>query len=244
VNFQVNNPDDLANMLFPGNTNVNMTHVHEGLLSHADAIHELAKSIHGNRTTDSKMQQILHSKIEDTNAFNHEVFGNHTTALQMMQATHAEVDSGLRNHQKHIEETLKGLSTQSDMFGENIRRMQSLKVETECEHEIHKKALGNRTMVLNINVADDKSSPPPRVGRLHLHRCRPTRLRLMGALSLTRRKPRGRSGLHSTPGLASTVLTRRLAPAWGIFARTVPGVVPRCCTPGFHRSPLLGFDHL
>jgi hypothetical protein len=88
-----------------------------------------------------------------------------------------------------------------------------------------------------------KSSPPPRVGRLHLHRCRPTRLRLMGALSLTRRKPRGRSGLHSTPGLASTVLTRRLAPAWGIFARTVPGVVPRRCTPGFHRSPLLGFDH-
>jgi hypothetical protein len=31
------------------------------------------------------------------------------------------------------------------------------------------------------------------------------------ALSLTRRKPRGRSGLHSTPGLVSTVLTRRLA---------------------------------
>jgi hypothetical protein len=28
-----------------------------------------------------------------------------------------------------------------------------------------------------------------------------------------------------------------LAPAWGIFARTVPGVVPRRCTPGFHRSP-------
>jgi hypothetical protein len=35
----------------------------------------------------------------------------------------------------------------------------------------------------------------------------------MGALSLTRRKPCGRSGLHSTPGLASTVLTRRLAPS-------------------------------
>ena len=83
-----------ANMLFPGNTNVNTTHVHEGLLSHADAIHELAKSIHGNRTTDSRMQQMLHSKMEDQNAFNHEVFGNHTTALQMMQATHAEVDSG------------------------------------------------------------------------------------------------------------------------------------------------------
>jgi hypothetical protein len=48
------------------------------------------------------------------------------------------------------------------------------------------------------------------VGRLHL-RCRSTRLRLMGALSLTRRKPRGRSALHSTPGLASTVLTRRLS---------------------------------
>jgi len=63
---------------------------------------------------------------------------------------------------------------------------------------------------------------------------------LLCALSLTRRKPRGRSGLHFTPGLASTVLTRRLAPAWGIFARTVPGVVPRRCTPGFHRSPLWG----
>ena len=48
-------------------------------------------------------------------------------------------------------------------------------------------------------------------------------LRLMGALSLTRRKPRRRSGLHSTPGLASTV-------------HTVPGVLPRRCTPGFHRS--------
>jgi hypothetical protein len=46
--------------------------------------------------------------------------------------------------------------------------------------------------------------------------CRPTRLRLMGALSLTHRKPRGRSGLHSTPGLAR--------------------LVPRRCTPGFHRD--------
>jgi hypothetical protein len=154
VNFQVNNPDDLANMLFPGNTNVNMTHVHEGLLSHTDAIHELAKTIHGNRTTDSKMQQMLHSKMEDQNAFNHEVFGNHTTALQMMQATHAEVDGGLRNHQKHIEDTLKGLSTQSEMLGENIRRMQSLKADTEREHEIHKSALANHTMVLKSNVAE------------------------------------------------------------------------------------------
>jgi hypothetical protein len=75
------------------------------------------------------------------------------------------------------------------------------------------------------------------VGRLHL-RCRSTRLWLMGALSLTRRKPRGRSGLHSTPSLASTVLTRRLAPSVvrGL-ARTVPGTVPRRCTLGFHRSP-------
>jgi hypothetical protein len=29
----------------------------------------------------------------------------------------------------------------------------------------------------------------------------------------------------------------------GPFARTVPGAVPRRCMPGFHRSPLLGFDH-
>jgi hypothetical protein len=45
--------------------------------------------------------------------------------------------------------------------------------------------------------------------------------------SLTRRKPRGRSGLHSTPCLASTVLTRRLAPSVvrGL-ARTVPGGPP------------------
>jgi hypothetical protein len=64
------------------------------------------------------------------------------------------------------------------------------------------------------------------VGRLHL-RCRSTRLRLMGALSLTPPKPRGRSGLHSTPGLAR--------------------LVPRRCTPSFHRdhqwiihSPLWG----
>jgi hypothetical protein len=39
-------------------------------------------------------------------------------------------------------------------------------------------------------------------------------------------------------GLASTVLTRRLAPlvVRGL-ARTVPGTVPRRCTLGFHRSP-------
>jgi hypothetical protein len=45
-------------------------------------------------------------------------------------------------------------------------------------------------------------------------------------------------GLHSTPGLASTVLTRRLAPSVvkGL-ARTVPGAVPRRCTPEFHRFP-------
>jgi hypothetical protein len=52
---------------------------------------------------------------------------------------------------------------------------------------------------------------------MHL-RCRSTRLQLMGALSLTPRKPRGRSGLHSTPGL-----TRLL---------------PRRCTPSFHRDHL------
>jgi hypothetical protein len=61
---------------------------------------------------------------------------------------------GLRNHQKHVEETLKGLSTQSDMLGKNFRRMQSLKAETEREHEIHKKVLENHTMVLNSNVAE------------------------------------------------------------------------------------------
>jgi hypothetical protein len=68
--------------------------------------------------------------------------------------------------------------------------------------------------------------------------------RLMGALLLTRRKPRGRSGLHSTPGLAGTVLTRRLAPSVvrGL-ARTVPGAVPRRCKPGFHRSPPRGRSH-
>ena len=69
------------------------------------------------------------------------------------------------------------------------------------------------------------------MGRLHLCRCRPTRLRLMGALSLTRRKPRGRSGLYSTPGLASTV-------------RTVPGsVFPRRrgqCSPGVARPVSIG----
>ncbi len=45
-------------------------------------------------------------------------------------------------------------------------------------------------------------------------------------------------GLHSTPGLASTVLTRRLAPAWGLAARSRGS--PRRCTPGFYRSPLVG----
>jgi hypothetical protein len=78
---------------------------------------------------------------------------------------------------------------------------------------------------------------PPAGGTADL-RCQSMRLRLMSARSLTRRKPRGRSGLHSTPGLATTVLTRRLAPSVvrGL-ARTVPGAVPRRCTPGFHRSP-------
>ena len=42
VNLQVNNPDDLANMLFTDNTNVNMKHLHEGMLSHTDAINQLA----------------------------------------------------------------------------------------------------------------------------------------------------------------------------------------------------------
>jgi hypothetical protein len=65
------------------------------------------------------------------------------------------------------------------------------------------------------------------------------RLRLMGALSLTRRKPRGRSGLHSTPFIASTVLTLRLAPAWGL-ARTVPGVVPPVLHARFPLVPTSG----
>jgi hypothetical protein len=49
-----------------------------------------------------------------------------------------------------------------------------------------------------------KSSPPPRVGRLHLHRCRPTHLRLMGGALAhspqTTREVRATS-LHSTPSL-------------------------------------------
>ena len=49
------------------------------------------------------------------------------------------------------------------------------------------------------------------------------RLRLMGALSLTRRTPRGRSGLHSTPGSASTVRTRS-----------------RGCSPGVARPVSIG----
>ena len=100
------------------------------------------------------MHKILHAKLGDQSVFNNEVFGNHTTALQMMQAAHAEVDGCLRNHQKHIEETLKGLSWQSDMLGGNIRRMQSLKDDTDREHDIHRKALANHTMISKSNVAE------------------------------------------------------------------------------------------
>jgi hypothetical protein len=73
------------------------------------------------------------------------------------------------------------------------------------------------------------------VGRQHL-RCQSTRLRFVGALSLTRRKPRGRSGLHSTPGLASTVLMRRLAPSVvrGLAARS------RGRSPGVARPVSIG----
>jgi hypothetical protein len=88
------------------------------------------------------MNKNLQAKLEDQSVFNNEVFGNHTNnSIAMMQATHAEVDGGLINHQKQIEESLEGLSSQSDMLGRSIRRMQSLKTDTEREQDIHRKAL-------------------------------------------------------------------------------------------------------
>jgi len=90
------------------------------------------------------------------------------------------------------------------------------------------------------------------MGRLHL-RCRPTSLRLKGALSLTCRKPRGRSVLLSTPGLTSTVLTRRLCTCVGpcqygpggppaLHARFPSVPTSGVRSPVIYRFPTLGFD--
>ena len=72
----------------------------------------------------------------------------------------------------------------------------------------------------------------------------------MAALSLTRRKPRGRSGLYSTPYLASTVRTVRgqcspdagvsVPPALHARFPLVPTSGVR--SPVIHQFPTLGFD--
>ena len=71
--------------------------------------------------------------------------------------------------------------------------------------------------------------------------CRLTRLRLMGALSLTRRKPRGRSGQHSTAGLeASMILTRLLCTCVGPCPHGPGGGRP-ALHARFPSVPTLGF---
>jgi hypothetical protein len=105
---------------------------------------------------------------------------------------------------------------------------------SQLANELHQDVTGTATEI-DWRAADPSRNPKNvcrvinrMTGEPIFPACRSTRLRLMGALSLTRRKPRGRSGLHSTPGLAR--------------------LVPRRCTPSFHRdhrwiiqSPLWGW---
>jgi chromosome segregation ATPase len=106
VTMQFRNTQDMAKILFPtsSDSNVNVQHMHEGLMNHSMAINTMLTSMQKSTSDAAEMHNALSWEMEQKHNDVHHALVHHTDVMNGMVDTHARMDGGLHNHKKHIEE--------------------------------------------------------------------------------------------------------------------------------------------
>jgi septal ring factor EnvC (AmiA/AmiB activator) len=132
VTMKFNTSADLANILFPSsesfkNKQVNLQHVHEGMLNHTAAINTLASSMKESHLNSHALHKKLSSEMDGNHSVFHTALENHTDVLQKLADKSCAQSQGLDKHKTHID---------------------NLSSEMESNHHIFHTALENHTDVL------------------------------------------------------------------------------------------------
>jgi chromosome segregation ATPase len=125
VTMKFNNSQDLAQMLFPtsANPNVNLDHVHAGMMNHTEAINSLVASADKSSSDAGARYNTLSSSLNAGHQTFHTALAHHTDVLQHLEDHRNQHDEGIRNHKENIEMSLAALQQQNIELEKHARQL-------------------------------------------------------------------------------------------------------------------------
>jgi predicted nucleic acid-binding Zn-ribbon protein len=152
VTMRFNNSRELAQMLFPtsANSNVNIDHMHDGLMNHTDAINSLVSLTQKSSSDASAKYKTLSSSLDVGHKTFHTALAHHTDVLQHLEDHRSQQDEGIRNHKEHIEMSLASLQqqnmeleTQARQLKEQHSTLSSFKTILQSQYDVNTKGLAD-----------------------------------------------------------------------------------------------------
>jgi chromosome segregation ATPase len=152
VTMTFNNSKELAQMLFPtsAKSNVNIDHMHDGLMNHTDAINSLVSLTQKSSSDASAKYKTLSSSLDAGHQTFHTALSHHTDVLQHLEDQRSQHDEGIRNHKEHIEMSLAvlqqqnmELETQARQLKEQHSTLSSFKTLLQSQYDINTKGIAN-----------------------------------------------------------------------------------------------------
>ena len=152
VTMTFNNSKELAQMLFPtsSNSNVNIDHMHDGLMNHTDAINSLVSLTQKTSSDASAKYKTLSSSLDAGHQTFHTALSHHTDVLQHLEDHRSQQDEGIRNHKEHIEMSLAALQqqnmeleTQARQLKEQHSTLSSFKTLLQSHYDINTKGIAD-----------------------------------------------------------------------------------------------------
>ena len=153
VTMTFNNSKELAQMLFPtsAKSNVNVEHMHDGLMNHTDAINSLVSLTQKSslQSSDASVKyKTLSSSMDAGHQTFHTALAHHTDVLQHLEDHRSQQDEGIRNHKTHIEMSLAALQEQNMELETHARQLKeqhstlsSFKTLLQSQYDINTKGL-------------------------------------------------------------------------------------------------------
>ena len=148
-----NNSKELAQMLFPtsAKSNVNVEHMHDGLMNHTEAINSLVSLTEKSSLQSSDVSakyKTLSSSMDAGHQTFHTALAHHTDVLQHLEDHRSQQDEGIRNHKTHIEMSLAALQEQNMELETHARQLKeqhstlsSFKTLLQSQYDINTKGL-------------------------------------------------------------------------------------------------------
>jgi chromosome segregation ATPase len=152
VTMTFNNSKELAQMLFPtsAKSNVNIDHMHDGLMNHTDAINSLVSLTRKSSSDASAKYKTLSTSLDAGHNTFHTALAHHTDVLQHLEDQRSQQDEGIRNHKEHIEMSLAALQqqnmeleTQARQLKEQHSTLSSFKTLLQSQYDINTKGIAD-----------------------------------------------------------------------------------------------------